>query len=274
MSLYRNILVAIDGSPDAEMALQHAAALARDQNARLTLLTVAPNPANTAGVGGAAPPNPLDLHAKALREATANVPDDTGVTTLLERGDPAQAILATAEKGGHDLIVMGSHGHGALYDALAAGRIDDEKLFSLLAEVLPPLVDGSQARARIAEHDVIDRRLVFLPDLTHETKAFSRGRPDQALLFAAVVDCLSCGVNPAGQGRLRDDSPTPYGRDEVIFTDHAVAVFNQIDQKIEDLRLDWHRRAMRTQFPALAVEHEIIEQKQHVGPHNKTAAKS
>ncbi|HZO07213.1 MAG TPA: universal stress protein, partial [Solirubrobacterales bacterium] len=112
------ILVAIDGSPDAEAALRHAAALARDQNARLTLLTVAPNPANTAGVGGAAPPDPLDLHVKALREATDSVPDDTGVTTLLERGDPAHAILATAEKGGHDLIVMGSHGHGRVLRAL------------------------------------------------------------------------------------------------------------------------------------------------------------
>jgi hypothetical protein len=28
-------------------------------------------------------------------------------------------------------------GHGALYDALAAGRVDDERLFSLLAEALP-----------------------------------------------------------------------------------------------------------------------------------------
>jgi hypothetical protein len=47
-------------------------------------------------------------------------------------------------------------GHGALYDALAAGRVDDERLFSLLAEVLPPLVDGDEARSRITEHDVID----------------------------------------------------------------------------------------------------------------------
>jgi hypothetical protein len=46
--------------------------------------------------------------------------------------------------------------HGALYDALAAGRIDDERLFSLLTAMLPPLVDGPEARAWITEHDVID----------------------------------------------------------------------------------------------------------------------
>jgi hypothetical protein len=32
-------------------------------------------------------------------------------------------------------------GHGALYDVVAAGRVDDDWLFSLLTEVLPPLVD-------------------------------------------------------------------------------------------------------------------------------------
>ena len=49
-----------------------------------------------------------------------------------------------------------TRGHGALYDALSAGRIDDERLFSLLAAELPPAVDGPEARAWIAEHDVID----------------------------------------------------------------------------------------------------------------------
>jgi hypothetical protein len=50
--------------------------------------------------------------------------------------------------------------HGALYDALAAGRTDDEQLFSLLAAELPQAVDGPEARAWIAEHDVIDRQIL------------------------------------------------------------------------------------------------------------------
>ena len=53
-----------------------------------------------------------------------------------------------------------TRGHGALYDALAAGRINDEKLFSLLAAELPQAVDGPQARAWIAEHDAIDHGLL------------------------------------------------------------------------------------------------------------------
>jgi hypothetical protein len=53
-----------------------------------------------------------------------------------------------------------TRGHGALFDALSAGRIDDERLFSLLAAELPQAVDGPEARAWIAEHDVIDRGLL------------------------------------------------------------------------------------------------------------------
>jgi DDE superfamily endonuclease len=51
-------------------------------------------------------------------------------------------------------------GHGALYDALAAGRVDDERLFCLLTEALPPLVDGDEARAWIADHDAIDHGML------------------------------------------------------------------------------------------------------------------
>ena len=53
-----------------------------------------------------------------------------------------------------------TRGHGALYDALSAGRIDDERLFSLLASELPQAVDGPEALAWIAEHDVIDHGLL------------------------------------------------------------------------------------------------------------------
>ena len=53
-----------------------------------------------------------------------------------------------------------TRGHGALYDALSAGRVDDERLFSLLAAELPQAVDGPEALAWIAERDVIDRALL------------------------------------------------------------------------------------------------------------------
>lgn len=118
MACYHRILVAVDGSADAEAALAHAVSLARDQHALLTLMTVAPPPATAIGVGASAPPDLLDFHSRILREATDSVPADIGVTTRLERGNPAEAILKLAAEGEHDLIVMGSHGHSRVHRAL------------------------------------------------------------------------------------------------------------------------------------------------------------
>ncbi len=87
MSCYHKILVAIDGSPDAEAALGHAVELARDQNALITLLTVAPPAATPVGAATSAPPDMLDIHAKLLREATDSLPADVGVRSRLERGN-------------------------------------------------------------------------------------------------------------------------------------------------------------------------------------------
>ena len=53
-----------------------------------------------------------------------------------------------------------TRGHGALYDALAEGRIDEEQFAGLLTATLPPLADGEQARAWAGEHDVIDYGLL------------------------------------------------------------------------------------------------------------------
>jgi nucleotide-binding universal stress UspA family protein len=120
-SVYRSILVAVDGSPDAEAALAHAASLARDQNARLTLLTaIPPLPATALLASGAAPPRSevIRHYADTLRHATDSLPDDISVTTLLVEATPARALIQRAESGDYDLVVMGSHGHGRLHNSL------------------------------------------------------------------------------------------------------------------------------------------------------------
>src|SRR3954463_3075709 len=120
-SVYRNILVAVDGSPDGEAALMHAGALARDQRARLTLLTaIPPMPATALLATGAAPPRSevIRHYAEMLRVAAATLPDDVSVTTLLVEGPPARALVERARSGAFDLIVMGSHGHGRLHTSL------------------------------------------------------------------------------------------------------------------------------------------------------------
>jgi nucleotide-binding universal stress UspA family protein len=120
MGCYRTILVAVDGSRDADAALQHAATLARDQHACLILLSVVPPPPpQLVGVAGGIPAGDLETHyARLLREAAATLPHDVGVETRLGQGVPARHILKTARDCRADLIVMGFHGHGRLHHAL------------------------------------------------------------------------------------------------------------------------------------------------------------
>jgi nucleotide-binding universal stress UspA family protein len=115
--VYRDILVAYDGSADAERALEQAILLARDQNARLTLLTVLAPPSGFALLNPTATEELQRCGAgaeRALRAAAEGVPDDVSVTTLLLEGSPARRIVERVREGGHDLIVMGSHGRGRL----------------------------------------------------------------------------------------------------------------------------------------------------------------
>lgn len=142
MSCYHDILVAIDGSRDAEAALRHAVALARDQHARLTLVTVAPLQGQAVGVGSAAPPDLHDVHERILRKATSSLPGDVGVTTRIERGDPAEALLHLLGEDRHDLVVMGSHGHSRMHRALI-GSVSEKVLRSSRVPVLLIRGDGS-----------------------------------------------------------------------------------------------------------------------------------
>ena len=118
---YRNIMVAVDGSKESKLALADAIELARDSNARLTLVHVAapaPAMARTTAAGAFAVSELEASHEPLLRETVKKVPDDLPVTTLLLKGNPAHAIVEAAKQYGIDLIVMGSHGRGRVSSAL------------------------------------------------------------------------------------------------------------------------------------------------------------
>jgi nucleotide-binding universal stress UspA family protein len=118
LSVYRQILVALDGSADSKTALRHAVTLARDQNAKLTLLTVVPHTPTPVGPGVAPPPETDESHSVIIKEALAAIPNDVGVTTRLEHGEIPQTILKAVAGGQYDLLVMGSHGHSRVHRAL------------------------------------------------------------------------------------------------------------------------------------------------------------
>jgi nucleotide-binding universal stress UspA family protein len=115
---FRSILVAVDGSRHGDAALAHAVELARDGNARLTILTATPPAPGVSLTGPAAAVAAANLDRleqdfeRVLRAAVDRVPEGLPVTTVHASGPPARAILDEAGRGDHDLIVMGSRGLG------------------------------------------------------------------------------------------------------------------------------------------------------------------
>ncbi|HEX5818550.1 MAG TPA: universal stress protein [Gemmatimonadales bacterium] len=119
------LLVPLDLSSATERVLATATAVARDTGASVWLLHVAePDPVFVGYDAGSAAVRDqvaheyrdehrrLQEHAKVLR--------DVGIeaTPLLVRGPTADTILGEAAKLEVDLIVMATHGHGAMFDIL------------------------------------------------------------------------------------------------------------------------------------------------------------
>lgn len=122
--LFKKILVPLDGSALAEMALEPALALAQGMKGELVLLSVLPvqetvDVAHYSFEG--APPLPPDPGP--MRERLVNYLDSIHASragcgvlmrTLVAEGNPAGCILETAVSEHIDLIVMGTHGRSGL----------------------------------------------------------------------------------------------------------------------------------------------------------------
>jgi nucleotide-binding universal stress UspA family protein len=122
--MFLNILVAFDGSPDADEALSQAIDLADRENARLTLITGVALPPAVAyvGAGGSAAAAVIqdarDQAEACIRSARDRIPENIPVTTVLTDEPIRCAVIRRVKTGNHDLVVMGSRGRGALRSAL------------------------------------------------------------------------------------------------------------------------------------------------------------
>ena len=122
--MFRDILVAVDGSTHADEALAQAIDLAESEHTRLTLIAGVPGLPLAAYVGLSGPAFTVmqaDARSSAeavLRRARDRVPDDLPVTTILTDEPIRPALIEQIKRGGHDLIAMGSRGRGAMRAAL------------------------------------------------------------------------------------------------------------------------------------------------------------
>jgi nucleotide-binding universal stress UspA family protein len=112
--VFRNILVAVDGSEHSALALEQAIDLARSQKGRLTLVTVGGPPMMWPGpYQPAVSDTEMEEAARTVvEEAVAQVPVDVFARALVRVGRPAEEIVAVATEGRHDVIAMGARGRG------------------------------------------------------------------------------------------------------------------------------------------------------------------
>src|SRR5262249_45666013 len=66
-------------------------------------------------------------------------------------------------------------------------------------------------------------------------------------------------IDPVEQGRSRDGPALPDLGHQLVLADHPVAVPDQVNDQIEDLRLERQRLRPAPQFAALGVERAVVE---------------
>ncbi len=118
----KTLVVPVDFSPQTESVIEATREIAGALQAEIWLIHVAePDPDF---VGYAAGPQVVrDQVARSLREEHSKLHDlgerlrgeGHNVTALAVQGPTIDTILMEVEKHDADLVIMGSHGHGALY---------------------------------------------------------------------------------------------------------------------------------------------------------------
>jgi nucleotide-binding universal stress UspA family protein len=122
-AVFVSALIAFDGSPSAQLALAQAVDLAAAEHSRrLSLVTVVPPVSGFVALAGQ---SVEVLHTEAqhaadeqLRVASATIPSTVTHDMVRLEGPPGPAIVEQVERAGHDLVIMGSRGYGAIGSAV------------------------------------------------------------------------------------------------------------------------------------------------------------
>lgn len=114
----KQIVIATDGSPSAQEAVEVGLELAKEQGADVTFVHVTPPEKFVGGRGGTMPVahrEQMDESETALK-AAADAAEEADVSYALERisGDTVDTIVVLADTKEADLIVVGSRGRGAV----------------------------------------------------------------------------------------------------------------------------------------------------------------
>lgn len=122
---FLKILVPVDFSEVSVRALRQAVQLARHSGGEITILHVGILPhiySAELGMSGGVGPLFTQAGEEMAREqrhqmeklASAEIPDSVHHRTVIREGYPPQEVLAQTQEGGHDVVVMGTHGRTGL----------------------------------------------------------------------------------------------------------------------------------------------------------------
>lgn len=113
MDMIRRILCPTDFSPTAEMAMRYAERLAMQTGADLYLVHAFGRPVE---LTVAAQTHPYDLqHEEKLNRLLVDSPLANRIVRLLHAGGPGEVICWLAQEHQSDIIIMGTHGAGAIH---------------------------------------------------------------------------------------------------------------------------------------------------------------
>jgi nucleotide-binding universal stress UspA family protein len=118
-TVFKTIVLALDGSESSDRALAYATTLAKEQGSNVRVVHVVEIVVGRGG--GPMPLNEDEIKAKVERQVKDLA--DTGVTAELEIhsvrvGGPAHVIADVAQDAGADLIITGTRGHTAIAGVL------------------------------------------------------------------------------------------------------------------------------------------------------------
>jgi len=78
-------------------------------------------------------------------------------------------------------------------------------------------------------------------------------------MFAAVANGLTRGGNSARERGIGNNAAVPHVLDQIVLAHHAVTVANEIEQKIENLRIDGDEIGAPAQFLPVDINCVIFE---------------
>ncbi|HUS88015.1 MAG TPA: universal stress protein [Desulfosporosinus sp.] len=137
--MLKKILVATDASEYSRRALKTALELARKFNAEIELLFVMHMPVvyDSSVYCYIISPEQIEQEGELALKATLEGIDISDVTLIKKKmqGKPANVILKEVENENIDLVVMGSHGYGAIAGSLL-GSVSQHVLHSAKCSVL------------------------------------------------------------------------------------------------------------------------------------------